>query len=62
MGNGASKYGITMTSVVDGHSDNTYWYIVAWDTEIGRSKMYYGSVKEGTKAAHSRFQLPSSPL
>ena len=55
------KYQMAITSI-NSNDNNTYWYIIAWDTETGRSKFYYGSVKEGTKAAYGKFQLPSSPL
>ena len=55
------KYQMALTSVRS--SDGTiFWYILAWDSETGRSKMYYGNTSSGTNAAHSKYQLPSSPL
>lgn len=39
------------------------WYILVWDTNTGRSKMYYGSNSMGKiTTAASSFNLPSSPL
>ncbi|MGH1336522.1 MAG: hypothetical protein ACRBFS_10370 [Aureispira sp.] len=56
------KYQMTMTCVKDANGD-TFWYILAWDTETGRSKLYYGSPKiKKTTAGYSAYQLPSSPL
>jgi hypothetical protein len=55
------KYQMSMTSVITS-DDKSAWYLIVWDTETGRSKMYYGSVREGTNLAISKFQLPSSPL
>ena len=42
--------------------DRMNWYVLVWNTESGDSKLYYGNVEEGTNRAHSKFQLPSSPL
>ena len=56
------KYQMALTSLSDGNSGATFWYILVWDSETGRSKFYYGSVKNGTQAAYAKFQLPSSPL
>lgn len=55
------KYQMAMTTVMSS-SDKTYWYVLVWDSESGRSKMYYGTAKTGTKVAYSIHQLPSSPL
>lgn len=43
---------------------NPYYQILVWDTETGRSKLYYGNAKKGgsTKNAYHTFNLPSSPL
>jgi hypothetical protein len=38
------------------------WYTLVWDTESGRSKIYYGSQDVSMQAASSHYQLPSSPL
>lgn len=38
------------------------WYILVWDSETGRSKIYYGNKEDGTGAAHSAYDIPSSPL
>ena len=56
------KYQMAITSVQD-RNDTVYWYIIVWDSETGRSKLYYGSPKEKkTGAAYSTYQMPSSPL
>ena len=60
MTNATGKYQMSFTSVYNG--DRTFWYILALDTETGRSKLYYGNSDMGMQAAHSRFQLPSNPL
>jgi hypothetical protein len=39
----------------------TFYNILVWDTETGKSKMYYHSPSEGTYKVSSG-QLPSSPL
>ena len=46
------------SSQKDGKS---YYNILVWDTETGKSKMYYQSTSEGTYKVSSG-QLPSSPL
>lgn len=58
---GTGKYQMELTSVM-GSDDRPTVYIMVWDTETGRSKMYYAQVSNGTNSADSRFQLPSSPL
>ena len=56
------KYMMSLTSVMNSE-DTSYWYILVWDTETGRSKMYYGNGKIGKiEGAGSSFNLPSSPL
>jgi hypothetical protein len=55
------KYQMSIASVMS-NDNRAFWYIIAWDTETGRSKFYYGSVREGTQVATSKFQLPYSPL
>jgi hypothetical protein len=47
-----------MAYVRDGKS---FYNILTWDTETGKSKMYYHSPSEGTYKV-SAGQLPSSPL
>lgn len=55
------KYQMSMCAI-NNSLDQSFWYIIVWDTETGRSKIYYGSVKEGTNVATGKFQLPSFPL
>jgi len=39
------------------------FYVLVWDNDSGRSKMYYGSTTKGSiVAAGDSFNLPSSPL
>jgi len=54
------KYMMSLQAVMDGERMN--WYILVWDTETGRSKLYYGNQKQGMDAANSQYNLPSSPL
>ena len=55
------KYGMQFQSFHDGSA--THWYVLAWDTELGRSKMYYGTSKMGKIiSAGNEYNLPSSPL
>ena len=61
MTQGYGKYKMELVSGVTS-GDKTYWYIIVYNTETGRSKFYYGNVKEGTKSSHSMYNLPSSPL
>jgi hypothetical protein len=61
MGNGAGKYQMSLSSLVSSKG-TTYWYVLVWDTETGRSRMYYGNQNAGMKAAGGQFNLPSSPL
>jgi hypothetical protein len=42
--------------------DQMNWYTLVWDTESGRSKIYYGNKDVSMQAASSHYQLPSSPL
>jgi hypothetical protein len=39
----------------------TFYNILVWNTETGKSNMYYQSISEGTYKVSSG-QLPSSPL
>jgi len=39
----------------------SYYHILIWDTESGKSKMYYQSTSDGSYKIGSN-QLPSSPL
>ena len=61
MTNGVGRYQMALSAVLD-KTDATYWYVLVWDTESGRSKFYYGSTKIGIKAANSGYNLPSNPL
>jgi hypothetical protein len=61
MGNGAGKYGMSIASVISA-SNKATWYVVVWDTETGRSKIYYGTTQNGTKPAAGMYNLPTSPL
>ena len=54
------KYMMQMEAVW-GDSQVT-WYTLVWDTESGRSKIYYGDRETRMQAASSHYQLPSSPL
>ncbi|BDS13994.1 hypothetical protein [Aureispira anguillae] len=58
---GAGKYQMELSTVM-GSDDRSSWFILVWDTETGRSKMYYGNVSDGTNSAANKFDLPSSPL
>lgn len=42
--------------------DQMNWYTLVWDTESGRSKIYYANHDNNMRAASSHYQLPSSPL
>lgn len=56
------RYQMQFQSLIDS-GDVSYWYILVWDTNSGRSKMYYGSETLGKiVAAGSVYNLPSSPL
>lgn len=57
----AGKYQMQLSTVLTS-TDKSYWYVLVWDTETGRSKMYYGNISDGIKLAHSMYNLPSSPL
>ena len=61
MTNGVGKYQMALSAVV-GNDGKTYWYVLAYDTETGRSKFYYGIGGKGTYKAESQYNLPSSPL
>ncbi len=59
--NEAGKYQMQFQAVYGGGM--TSYYILAWDTDSGRSKMYTGSSQSGgIKAAPSSYAPPSSPL
>lgn len=58
--NSNGKYMMTMSTVVfDGKA---HWYTLVWDTQTGRSQLYYSNTKAGTKKGHPDYNLPSSPL
>jgi hypothetical protein len=54
------KYMMSLQATM-GPSDMN-WYVLVWDTESGRSKMYYGNTDAGMGPANSQYNLPSSPL
>jgi len=57
------KYQMQLQTEFNPVDKATYFYILVWNTETGRSKYYYGSTKKGKVApAGSSFNLPSSPL
>lgn len=59
---GTGKYMMQLQAVMN-DTGVMYFYVLAWDTESGRSKMYYGSDKLGKiTTAGSAFNLPSDPL
>lgn len=60
MTNGTGKYQMELSTILKNSA--TYWYILVYNTETGRSKFYYGSTEVGTKSASSAYNLPSSPL
>lgn len=60
MTSSTGKYMMTMSAVaIDG---KVHWYTLVWNTETGRSKIYYANVNDGMKAGHVDYDLPSSPL
>ena len=58
---GTGKYMMQMTSIINSN-DLVTWYILVWNTESGNSKLYYGTVADGSQSANGQYQLPSSPL
>ena len=57
----SGRYAMQMNSVYTG--SKTAFYILVWDTNSGRSKIYYGSTEMGKiSAAGSAYNLPSTPL
>jgi hypothetical protein len=57
--NEMGKVMLDMNSFV--HDGKFYFHVVAWDTETGKSKMYYYSKEKG-EFSSVKYQLPSSPL
>jgi hypothetical protein len=53
------KYMMSMQTI---KGEQMNWYVLVWDTESGRSKIYYGNSEYSMRAASSHYQLPSSPL
>jgi hypothetical protein len=43
------------------HEGKIFYHILAWDTETGKSKMYYQNTSDGSYKTSSN-QLPSSPI
>ena len=60
----AGKYMMDMALIPAKNKEGAYYQILVWDTETGRSKLYYGNAKGGgsTKKAINSFNLPSRPL
>jgi hypothetical protein len=56
----SGKYMIQMDAIWAESRMN--FYTIVWDTETGRSKLYFGNTDVGMKSANSGYQLPSSPL
>ena len=55
------RYDMSFQAAMDNTTMN--FYVLVWDTNTGRSKIYYGNPKKGSIGpAGSGFQLPSSPL
>jgi hypothetical protein len=54
------KYMMQMEAIYA--QDQMNWYTLVWDTESGRSKIYYGNKEVSMQGASSHYQLPSSPL
>ena len=52
---------VMMDQITWEREGKTFYNILIWDTETGKSKMYYQSPSEGTYKVSSG-QLPSSPL
>ena len=51
------------TSVHVPSQDKTYYEVIVWDTQTGRSKLYFYSYTDKTfKAYEANVQLPASPL
>ena len=60
-GYATGKYMMSMSNAYNG--DRVMWNIIVWNTETGKSQLYFGSNKMGEiKAAGSAFNLPASPL
>lgn len=56
----AGKYQMCMQAVTV--NSKVHWYTLVWDTETGRSKIYYANTNDGIVAGHDDYNLPSSPL
>jgi hypothetical protein len=52
---------VMMDQIAWEREGKTFYNILIWDTETGKSKMYYTSFSEGTYKVSSA-QLPSSPI
>jgi len=59
--NSTGKYQIAFQAY-EGSNNVTQYFIIAWNTETGKSKFYAGNGNKGTFSASSKFQLPSTPL
>lgn len=52
---------IMMEQIAWQRDGKSFFNILIWDTETGKSKLYYHSISEGTYKVSS-VQLPSSPI
>ncbi|WP_052593647.1 hypothetical protein [Aureispira sp. CCB-QB1] len=55
------KYMMQLSTTVE-QNNEIFWHILAWDTETGRSKFYFGTAEDGTAAAAAAYNLPTNPL
>lgn len=54
------KYQMAITAVT--LNEKVHWYTLVWNTETGKSKIYYANPTDGMRAGHDDYNLPSSPL
>lgn len=55
------RYMLTYQANYDSRDDVTTWFLIAWDTQTGKSKAYWAD-KNGWNVSGANFQLPSYPL
>ncbi|NRB60223.1 MAG: hypothetical protein HRU50_09855 [Winogradskyella sp.] len=55
------KYQMDLQVVKDSEG-KFFWFVLVWDTQTGKSKLYSKNKDKGTIPAHSGWQLPASPL
>lgn len=62
-GEGGGKYMMDYTSVHVPSQDKTYYEVLVWNTETGKSRLYYYSYSDKAfKAYEDNVQIPSNPL